>query len=368
MDVDVGVGIGDAGPAAFRPERPGEMIPAAPVRWGIIGAGWFASRRHIPDIVAHPEAHLAALCRRDPAALERLREHFQPEAVFADWREMLDRCPPDAVLVATPHHLHYEPARAALERGLHVLVEKPMTLDPNQAWELCSLAEERGLQLGVALNPPFRAHCHRIRAALQDGSLGDLEAVTMAITVDASHVFGEAPPPEGLPGVVPPTLFRADPEECGGGFLADSGAHLISELLWVTGSGVSAVTCLMDSLPSDRRAAMALSLSCGATATISCTGNSRHPARRLRKVYFGSRGTARVEGFDFTTTLEAEGEPETCRERELPPVPSPVGNLIDAVRGRATLLSPGKHGARVTEVLSAAYASAREGRAVVLNR
>src|SRR5438034_11401550 len=91
------------------------------LRFGVIGAGWFASRRHIPDIVKHPDARLTALCRRNPEALETLKRHFAPEHAFSDWREMLEDCPMDAVVIATPHDLHFEPANAALEHGLHVL-------------------------------------------------------------------------------------------------------------------------------------------------------------------------------------------------------------------------------------------------------
>src|SRR6266496_4446293 len=131
------------------------------IRIGVIGAGWFASRRHLPDIVGHPELRLSALCRRNPDALQLLAGQFQPDAVYSDWREMLDKRPLDAVLIATPHDLHYEHAKEALERGLHVLLEKPMTIRSDHARELCALARDRNRVLAVAVNPPYWAHCHR---------------------------------------------------------------------------------------------------------------------------------------------------------------------------------------------------------------
>src|SRR5579872_6072735 len=110
-----------------------------PLRVGVIGAGWFASRRHIPDLQRHEETTLAALCRRDTAALARLRDHFSPEGTYTDWHEMLQTCPLDAVLIATPHNLHFEPAREALSRGLHVLLEKPMAVRSDEARALRDL-------------------------------------------------------------------------------------------------------------------------------------------------------------------------------------------------------------------------------------
>ena len=74
------------------------------VRLGVIGAGWFASRRHMPDAKAHPRTEIAAFCRRDPEARAKLAHRFEisPELGFEDWQEMLDKVELDAVLVATP--------------------------------------------------------------------------------------------------------------------------------------------------------------------------------------------------------------------------------------------------------------------------
>jgi predicted dehydrogenase len=340
------------------------MSSGETLRWGVIGAGWFASRRHIPDIQEHPEARLAALCRRDPEALARLVERFEPEDTYTDWQEMLERCPLDVVVIATPHNLHYEPARAALERGIHVLVEKPLAVEPRQAWELCSLARERGLVLGVALNPPFWPHCHYIRAAIREGRIGTFELASLVWTGNVAHVFGEAPPPANLPGVVPPTMYRSDPERCGGGFLIDSGSHLVSEVLWTTGLRVRSVACLMDSTPSDRSDGLALTLDNGAIATLTVTGSSQFKSRRLLNAYHGSEGSLRVEGPEFRTTLDIGGEAEAFHAGDAPPVPGPVANMVDAVRGRAELLSPGEHGTHVVEVISAAYRSAAEKRTI----
>lgn len=336
------------------------------VRMGVIGAGWFASRRHLPDITRNPEVSLAALCRRDPEALARIAAHFQPEATFTDWREMLERCPLDAVLIATPHNLHYEQARAALERGLHVLLEKPMTVRSQDARDLCRLAKERKRVLAVALNPPYWHHCHRMRGAIQSGRIGEVESLVFYWSGSAAHLFGDAPCPADLPGIVPPTLYRGDPESCGGGYLIDGGSHLVSEVLWTTGLEARAVTCLMDRTPSDRRSALAIELSNGAVATICSVGDSAYPSRRVRNTIGGSKGTITIEGFDFAVTIDAGGEPATFREAELPPIPGPVDNFVDAIQGRAELFSTAEHGAAVVEVIESAYTSATDGRTVAL--
>jgi predicted dehydrogenase len=336
-----------------------------PIRVGVIGAGWFASRRHIPDIQRHEEATLAGLCRRDPAALERLAAHFGTTLNYVDWRRMLEECPLDAVLIATPHDLHYEPAREALQRGLHVLLEKPMTVLSKEARELATLAEAKGRVLSVALNPPFWAHCHRMRRAIQSGKIGEVESVSMSWTGNAEYVFGDAPKPADLPGIVPPTMYRADPDQCGGGYLIDGGSHLVSEVLWVTGLRCEHVSCDMDQTPSDRRCSLTLTLSNGAMATINSVGNSRHASRRVLNTIAGADGTIVVQGFSFQTTIQPEGaEGETFSEADLPPVAGPVANFVDAIRGRGAVYSPAEHGVHVVEVVEAAYQSAATGRQV----
>jgi predicted dehydrogenase len=336
-----------------------------PLRIGVIGAGWFASRRHIPDVQKNEETVLSALCRRGQAALDRLAAHFGGTQTYTDWQRMLEECPLDAVLIATPHHLHYEPARAALERGLHVLLEKPMTVRAEEALHLVELAAAKQRVLSVALNPPFWAHCHRMRRAIHAGRIGEVESVSMSWTGNAEYVFGEAPKPADLPGIVPPTMYRADPEQCGGGYLIDGGSHLVSEVLWVTDLRCRRVTCEMDETPSDRRCAVTLTLENGAIVTINSVGNSKHASRRVLNTFAGSGGTIRVEGFEFQTSIQTEGaDPDVFTERDLPPVAGPVDNFVDAIRARGPLYAPAEHGAHVVEVIEAAYESAQTGRAV----
>ena len=119
----------------------------APVRIGVIGAGWFASRRHCPDIVEHPEAELVALCRRNPEPMQELADAFAVKHTFTEYTEMLESGLLDGVLVCSPHDLHYDHARAALDRGLHVLLEKPITLAP-----------DAGRALAAELVPQARRH------------------------------------------------------------------------------------------------------------------------------------------------------------------------------------------------------------------
>lgn len=338
------------------------------LRLGVIGAGWFDSRRHLPEACKHPDVKLTALCRRDPEARATMAMHFgvPPEHAHESWEEMLEREPLDAVLIATPNALHYTQARAALERGLHVLLEKPMCVHVEEARALTDLARSEKRVLTVALNPPFWAHCHRIRSVLRHGRLGTLESVCLYWSGTADAVFGRAPLPDNLPGVVQPTLYRADPKLNGGGYFIDGGSHLVSELLWVTGLRARKVSALFDTTPSDMRAAISIELENGVPATINAIGNSRYNQRRVRNLFGASDGFATVTGFDFDTAIHIPGEEtQHFREADLPLVESPLVNFVNAILHGKELCSSPEHGMHVVEVVEAAYQSAATGRTVV---
>ena len=337
------------------------------VRLGVIGAGWFVSRRHLPDVAENKAVALTSLCRRDPAARATMEAHFglPPASGYEDWREMVAQAPIDAVLIATPNHLHYEQAKAALERGLHVLLEKPMTLKSSDARELVALAAERGLKLAVALNPPHWAHCHRARRALHSEQMGPLESAALFWGGSAAHLFGRAPRPDNMHGVVPPTDYRANPEMNGGGYFADAGPHLVSELLWLSGMKPKRVVALMDEVPSDMRVAISFEMENGAMATICSIGDSQYEQRRVRNIFAGANGSVAIIHQEFETHIQIKGsEPMKFREEDLTRVASPVGNFIDAIQGHAELFSPGEHGADVVRTVEAIYESAGSGRAV----
>lgn len=342
------------------------MTAETPLRLGVIGAGWFASRRHCPDIQHHPETALTALCRRDAAELQKLAAHFGVAHCFTDYRELIHSGLVDAVVICSPHHLHYPHTLAALEAGLHVLLEKPITVDPGEGRHLVQGAAERGLALVVGQNPPYWSHCRFLRAQIAAGTLGTIESAHVHWVGNAKGVLGLEALPANLPGVVRPSLFRGDAAQNGGGFLMDGGTHLVSELLWCTGLRVRAVSAVMDDAAWDVRAALSLRLSNGALATISELGDSGIAAKRQHSLYYGSAGTAQLQGFPFTVRIHAGQEEVQYREDELPAAPTPVGDLVECIRRQGSPAMSGELAVHVVEVIQAAYAAAASAQVVQL--
>lgn len=337
------------------------------VRVGVLGSGWFASRRHLPDLKAMLEVELRAVCRRDPEKLKLVADHFEVPGRYRNYKEMLDREPLDALVIATPHAHHYLQAREALERNLHVLLEKPMTLKTEEAKDLVDLAANNNRVLAVALNPPFWRHTCYAREAILRGEIGSLESVTIQWIGNSEGVFGRSPLPEVMSGLVKPTLYRNDPVLSGGGHLMDTGSHLVSELLFVTGLSPLEVSAQMDNTTMDMRSNLQVMLEGQIPGTVVAVGDSLYVERRIQNIYFGSEGTLTIEGMPFFLKMKQSGEKEVIiNEDEMPKRVGPVANFVDRILKDSELFSPGSHGLEVVRVIEAAYQSARTGLGVYI--
>jgi predicted dehydrogenase len=147
--------------------------PAGVVRVGVIGYGYWG-----PNIVRNfyglENAQVAAVCDQNPAALKRAGRNYPGVHLTTDALDVLRSAHIDMVAVVTPVWTHYELARAALENGKHVFVEKPFTSTPHQAEELIELAARKNLKIMVDHTFLFSGAVRKIREIVETGTLGPL--------------------------------------------------------------------------------------------------------------------------------------------------------------------------------------------------
>jgi predicted dehydrogenase len=143
------------------------------VRVGVIGYGYWG-----PNIVRnfHSLEHceLVAVCDKSPAALKRASRAYPGVQLTADFNEVLRSPGIDAVAIITPVWTHFELAKAALENGKHVFVEKPFTSSSAQAEELIELADRKNLRIMVDHTFLFSGAVRKIRDLVDNGTLGPL--------------------------------------------------------------------------------------------------------------------------------------------------------------------------------------------------
>jgi predicted dehydrogenase len=143
------------------------------VRFGVIGYGYWG-----PNVVRNldqlEQADVLTVCDMSVSARERIQKAYPHIEVTADPKELLTSTDIDAVAVVTPVWTHYELAKAALENGKHVFVEKPFTSNSAQAEELIELAARKNLKIMVDHTFLFTGAVRKIRQLLADGDLGKL--------------------------------------------------------------------------------------------------------------------------------------------------------------------------------------------------
>jgi len=219
----------------------------------------------------------------------------------------------------------------------------------------------------VAMNPPFWQHTNYVKGLIESGEIGEIEEVSINWVGNAESVFGLAPMPENVPGVVPPTIFRGDPKLGGGGHFVDSGSHLVSELFWTTGLNAREVCAIMDDDEFDMRTTASIKLENGAVCNVTNIGDSK-VARRIHNVYFGSKGTIFVEGMPFKVIISKPNkEAVTVTEADMPPSQQPVENFIDAILGRGDVLCSADDGFKVVQTIESIYLSAKMGEKILIS-
>jgi predicted dehydrogenase len=143
------------------------------IRVGIIGYGYWGPRiaRNFHGLDG---CELSVICDKSPDALKRAQKAHPGVAVTSDIAEVISSPHIDAVAVITPVWTHFELAKAALENGKHVFVEKPFTSTTCQAEELIELAARKKLKIMVDHTFLFTGAVKKLRQLIDDGSLGKL--------------------------------------------------------------------------------------------------------------------------------------------------------------------------------------------------
>jgi len=211
------------------------------LRWGILATGGIA-RAFTSDLTASGFAVTAAGSRSQGSA-DTFTAEFGIPAAHGSYEALVSDDTVDAVYVATPHPMHHECARLAIEAGKHVLVEKSFTVNAAQARDLADRAAARGVVVMEAMWTRFLPHMVRIRELIASGALGDVRTIladhSQSISTDPRH--------------------RLQNPELGGGALLDLGIYPVSLAIDILGFPESmTVTASMTPTGVDRQIALQL--------------------------------------------------------------------------------------------------------------
>lgn len=323
------------------PPRSTESLAVGVAGLGYIGTAVGTEFRN------HPDASVTAVCDPNDDRLSAAGDLFDVDeaARFRSYDRLIERAPIDAVVIGTPHTLHYEQVIAALDASLHVYCDKPLTTDVARAREIVNrdARSDRTVMVGYQrrLQEPYRRARERFRTSSP-------RWLSASITQDW---IAEA---DGT--------WRLDPELSGGGFLYDTGSHVVDAVCFTSGLDPVSVVASMDFHDDetiDRRAHLDVEFAGGATASIACHGAV--PAVREHLYGWDTDGAVCIDGRGWGARrfrrIDADGEyrptldPRTERTR--------AEAFVESVRSDVPPPATTRDGAVVTALIEAAYQAGR---------
>ncbi len=189
-----------------------------PVRIGVVGAGAIAQLTHLPVLSKIRGAKLVAICDNDRHKARSLADRFDIPDVYTDIVDLLEGDSLDAIVVATPNHLHEPHVLSAIAAGVDVLVERPLALTARGVERIVNAAARANRKVHVANNYRFRSDVQALAGFLRGGELGKLTGIR-------AGAYHQKRAEQG---------WRGRRAEAGGGSFFDYGLPLLDLALWLS--------------------------------------------------------------------------------------------------------------------------------------
>jgi len=333
------------------------MSSAAPTRVGVIGTGLMA-RHHLRTMLDRDDTVVAAVCEPSDAAWAIAATEFIERSLALppnepDWHRFVARFGGelDAALIVTPHALHHDQTVALLEAGVDVLLEKPMVLDAAEAASLIASRDRTGRLLVVAFPGSLSPQIRTAAAMIRTGELGAILNIA-AVAWQDWHAQAHG-------------TWRQVPELSGGGFLFDTGAHMLNTVADLVGEDVTEVAAWLvdDGAPVDLRGVVMARIASGGLITLNACGRAI-PSLGSDIRVFCERATLRTGIWGERLEIQRDGD-EALAIVDSVQSGTVWEQFLDVRAGRIPNPSPPEVGLRMAHLWDAIRASAAAGGAVV---
>lgn len=320
-----------------------------PMRLGVIGAGLKAAD-YARSWVRMPEVEFVASADVSQPSRQRLADICTAAGrpaprEFGDFREMLASCRDDldAVYVSTPHAFHAEQAIAVAEAGLDLLLEKPMVTTVEEAEKLIAAQRKSGVTIVIAfqggLSPLVLDTQRRARA----GEFGNLVSIAATIWEGWSESYAGH--------------WKQQPELSGGGFMFDTGAHMMNTICLLADADFERVSAYMNNRgkPIDIATAVSARLASGALVTFTAAGEGPPGCASYMTLFF-TRAIVRIDAWGGWREISAAGLPAERETAEI--LDNPMKSFLAIRSGAAENSSTVENGLRFAQLWDGIKASA----------
>ncbi len=191
------------------------------LRVGIIGAGFIATRGHVPAYQSVPGVQVVALCDINEARARSVSQELNIPHAYTDYHQMLEQESLDIVSVCSPNAFHAQMTIDALQAGAHVLCEKPMALTYADAQAMIAASQRAGRSLTVGFHMRHQPEMQAVKQMIVDGQLGEVYYAKASMLRR-----------NGIPGY---GSWFTNKDLAGGGAMMDIGCHMLDLSLWMLG-------------------------------------------------------------------------------------------------------------------------------------
>lgn len=330
---------------------------------GLIGTGAVAQIAHIPFWKKIPEVELLAVCDKNKTKAQLIAEKFKIPYYFSEVEELFKLEPVQVIDICVPTRSHMELTVEALSAGKHVIVEKPMARNFQEAERMVQAAEKNDKKLMVAMNVRFRNDARILKTFAQSGELGDLFYFKSGWLRAREKLVTHG--------------WFMNKEIAGGGVFMDLGIQLLDLGLWlmgnVTADSVKATTFNKISHYEVEDTAFAfIRLNNGAILNIEVSWTLPSLEDFFNTSIFGTHGTAILNPLRIHKELHGNLVNVTPAQEESPKdlykksYQNELLHFVRALQNKETLISTGKEHLERMRIIDAIYQSAKTGREVIL--
>ncbi len=325
----------------------------------ISGLGGIAQIAHLPILSRMPDIEIAGVCDIDKSKAKSVAQKYGVKNCFSDYDKMLDETEADCIVITSPNSVHKEQALKGFERGLNILVEKPVARNYEEAKTIVEASKKSGKALMIGMNNRFRPDLMMQESFVSAGELGEIFYIKTGFLKKRSTV----------------EKWSVNKAESGGGVFIDLGIVMLDIALWIMKfpkvKSVTAVNYYHTFKDVEDSSFVLLRFANDATVTIETSWTLHRENDLFYCNVYGKEGSANINPLSIYKHMHGTLVNVTPLKMEKPAnifkrsYEYELSHFINSVRNNTKIVSDGNEALERMRIVDAVYNSAKLGKEIV---